>query len=105
VHLPPAVAKHDQEEIADETEGAWQHVIEFIPFDDKAVLTGAFIPFDLIITIRQIDKADLTGALTGRLTKIDKVDSTGALTGDDYDIMLHCTIGNMRRVDGRPARF
>ena len=22
------------------------------------------------------------------------------MTGDDYDLMLHCTIGHMRRVDG-----
>ena len=84
--MPPAVAKskNDREEIANETEGARQCDIEFIPFDDKA---------------------DLTGALTGRLTKIDKADSTGALTGDDYDIMLHCTIGHMRRVDGALPDF
>jgi hypothetical protein len=78
-------SKNDQE-IANETEGALQHDIEFLQFDDKA---------------------DLTGALKGRLTKImiDKADSTGALTGDDYVIMVHCTIGHMRRVDGALPDF
>ncbi len=76
---PPPLpkSKNDREEIAYETEGARQHDIEFIPFDDNA---------------------DLTGALTGRLTKIDKADSTGALTGDDYD-QSHAPRGL------NPARF
>lgn len=29
----------------------------------------------------------------------------GALTGEDYDLMLHCTIGHMRRVDGAQPNF
>ena len=67
---PPPLpkSKNDREEIANETEGALQCDIEFIPFDDKA-------------------------------------DLTGALTGDDYDIMLHCTISHMRRVDGALPDF
>ncbi len=27
------------------------------------------------------------------------------MTGDDYDLMLHCTIGNLRRVDGALPNF
>ena len=27
------------------------------------------------------------------------------MTGDDYDLMLHCTIGHMRRVDGAEPDF
>ena len=29
-----------------------------------------------------------------------KREAEGAMTGDDYDLMLHCTIGYLRRVDG-----
>ena len=29
----------------------------------------------------------------------------GALTGEDYDLMLHCTIGHLRRVDGALPPF
>ena len=31
--------------------------------------------------------------------------SEGAMTGEDYDLMLHCTIGHMRRVDGALPDF
>ena len=27
------------------------------------------------------------------------------MTGDDYDLMLHCTIGHMHRVDGAKPDF
>jgi hypothetical protein len=27
------------------------------------------------------------------------------MTGDDYDLMLHCTIGHLRRVDGALPNF
>ena len=29
----------------------------------------------------------------------------GAMTGEDYDLMLHCTIGHLRRVDGALPPF
>ena len=29
----------------------------------------------------------------------------GPMTGDDYDLMLHCTIGHMHRVDGALPDF
>jgi hypothetical protein len=29
----------------------------------------------------------------------------GAMTGADYDLMLHCTIGHMRRIDGLEPAF
>ena len=29
----------------------------------------------------------------------------GAMTGDDYDLLLHCTIGHLRRVDGALPDF
>ena len=32
-------------------------------------------------------------------------EEVGAMTGDDYDLMLHCTIGHMRRVDGALPDF
>jgi hypothetical protein len=32
-------------------------------------------------------------------------DSAGAMTGTDYDLMLHCTIGHMHRVNGAKPPF
>jgi hypothetical protein len=32
-------------------------------------------------------------------------DSSGAMTGEDYDLMLHCTIGHMHHVDGAEQHF
>ena len=29
----------------------------------------------------------------------------GAMTGDDYDLMLHCTIGHLRRINGALPDF
>ncbi len=29
----------------------------------------------------------------------------GAMTGDDYDLVMHCTIGNLRRLDGALPDF
>jgi hypothetical protein len=31
--------------------------------------------------------------------------SEGAMTGDDYDLMMHCTIGHLRRLDGALPDF
>jgi hypothetical protein len=30
----------------------------------------------------------------------DDASAPGAMTGEDYSLILHCTIGHMRRVDG-----
>jgi hypothetical protein len=34
-----------------------------------------------------------------------KKGSKGAMTGDGYDLMLHCTIAHLRRVDGAQPAF
>ena len=34
-----------------------------------------------------------------------KREAEGAMTGDDYDLMLHCTNGHLRRVDGALPDF